>query len=153
MISTEEKAKFERIASLSSWDIAREYGCHFSGDVDPINHGGFFYDARDWDAYGYAQCVEFWEDYEHDCLVVQRGVINRPDDDDMESVWRGIGIDADSEERDNIHAQIEAARSYCGIEPDGTDYPELKNFRLEDWKEWRIWRSIDPWLRQLGSNA
>lgn len=151
MIPPEEKARYDHLASLGAWEIARFYGCDYSGDCNPLEHGGYFYDSRNWEAYGYASCVEFWEDCENDCLVVQRGTINKPSNpEDMESAWQCIGIAPDDENRSNIHAQIDAIRSYCGIEPDGTSYPDLKNFRLEDWQEWRIWRSIDGWLRFLG---
>ena len=151
MISPEEKAKFERIASMSSWDIAKHYGCSFSGDCNPIEHGGFFYDSRDWEAYGYASCVEFWDDHENGCLIVQRGTIQKPSQpEDMNSAFRCIGMAVDDENRENIHAQIEAVRYYCGIEPDGTSYPDLKNFDLDQWQEWRIWRSIEGYIQPLG---
>ena len=150
MIPQETKERFQRIADMSGWDIAKEYGCGYSGDGSPIPHGGFFYDARDWELYGYASCVEFWLDSESGSIVVECGTINRPDD--MESDFRCIGIGPDDPNRDNVHCQIEACKAYWGYEPIedfGGRY--VKSFRLDDWPhEWRIWRSVDGWLRQIG---
>ncbi len=151
-ISPEEKQLYQHIADLAGWNIAKHYNCGYSGDSDPIQHGGFFYDVRDWEKYGYANCVELWMDPEsEDVLHVQTGTINKPyRPEDMESCWQSMEIDSDDEIRSNINAQIEVVRSSWGIEPDGTKYPCVKTFRLAEWAEWRIWRSVAGWLTSLG---
>lgn len=137
----------EQLASMSSWQIAETFGCHFSGDANPIEHGGFFYDARDWEDYGYASCVEFWEDPETHALIVQPGTIRKwSNDRERASALQFCGID----EFESIHAQIDACRYYLGIEPDGTEYPYLKAFNLETWSEKNIWKSVRGWIEQLG---
>lgn len=152
MIPQETKERFRRIASMNAWDIADEYGCSYSGDRSPIPHGGFFYDTRDWEEYGYASIVEFWLDSESGSIVVECGTVNRPDD--MESDFQCLGIGPDDPERNNIHAQIAACRYGSGIEPsEDFNGRYVKSFKLDDWKEWRIWRSVDGWIRQLGQNA
>jgi hypothetical protein len=83
----------ERLTELCGWDVAEAFGCHYTGDADPIHHGGIFYDARDWEADGYASCVEFWEDPDTEALVVQPGTIRKPDD--MEAAFRCIGAEGE----------------------------------------------------------
>jgi len=151
MISADEKALCEKLASLPGWSIAEMFNCGYEGDADPIYHGGLFYDVRDWEQHGYANSVEFFEDSETEHLVVQRGTIYRPTSDkDWESCWSCVGISKDSPERENIHAQISAVRAWSGTGCDGTGYPDLKEFDLETWKEWRIWRSVHEWIKALG---
>ena len=135
----------QQLADMTPHDIAKAFGCGYDGDVNPLDHGGFFYDYRDWEANGYANVVEFWHDDENGCLVVQPGTVSKPAD--MAPAFRCIGMKAS----DNVHAQIDAARSYCGIEPDGTHYPDLKNFKLENWKERNIWGSVRGWIESLGA--
>ena len=137
---------FHALASMSAWDVAKTLGCYYSGDSNAIEHGGYFYDASDWEAYGYASCVEFWLDPEakEDTLCILVGTINKPDD--MSSAFSYCGTPEG--EHENIHAQIDAVRSYCGIEPD--DYQEFQRaYKLSTWKEWRIWKRVTPLLLQL----
>lgn len=151
MVTTEEKEFFQRLASMSGWNIADEFGIHYSGDSNPIPHGGFFYNVGNWEKEGYADVVEFWDDHEHKCQVVQQGTIHKPKTEaEWESVWSSIGCEANDEIRNNIHAQIEAVRCHSGIMPKGITYPYLKDFDLETWAEWRIWRSIAGMLKELG---
>lgn len=145
---TANKPTDQELASMSGWDIAKALGCEYSGDCNPIRHGGFFYDARDWEAWGYANIVEFWDDPEtkDDILVVQRGTIHKPDD--MSGAFRCC--DVPESEQGNIHAQIEACRYYGGIETDDEDRLQPRRYNLDNWKEWRIWKSIRPLIEQLG---
>jgi hypothetical protein len=135
----------DKISESTPWAFAEAVGIGYSGDMNPMQHGGFFYGFKDWEAYDYAAVVEFWHDPENGKLVVQLGTVHKPDD--MEPAFRCSGIGA--EEQSNIHAQIEACRAYGGIEPDGTDYPFLKSFDLETWRERNIWKSVRGWIEQL----
>jgi hypothetical protein len=47
-----------RLHHLSGWDIATKIGCVFSGDMNPIDHGGLFYKLDNLD-HDYIPCVEF----------------------------------------------------------------------------------------------
>lgn len=153
-MSETTKLTNEQLSDMSPWDIADHYGIGYSGDLNPIEHGGYFYSIEEWDKWGYASCVEFWEDPETHALVVQTGTINKPDsDEEMESAFLCSGFDGDGDSgelRDNVHVQIECVKGYMGMEPDGTCYPHLKSFRLEDWKERNIWKSIRAWIEDLG---
>lgn len=149
-VTAEDKATYVKLASLSAWEIADHFGCHYDGDSNPIEHGGFFYDTRDWESGGYASTVEFWWDDDADQLVVQRGTISKPQD--LAACWNCAGTPDDPDLRNDTRAQIEAVKSYWGITPDGVTYPDLMNFRLDDWAEWRLWRSVAPWLKALGDS-
>lgn len=142
--------------SLSAWDIAKLIGCHYSGDSNTIEYGGVFYDPRDWQKYGYANCVELWidPDSKEDTLRITIGTIHR--DSDMSGPFSCIGHNPDNLDQHGepipadtlTHIEIEACRYYSGIEPD--DYQEFqRSYKLAHWKEWRIWKSLLPILSSL----
>jgi hypothetical protein len=148
----------------TGWQIAEELGLSYSGDSDPINHGGIFYEVRNWLPYGYASAVELYplEERGEERLLVTRGTINRPDDEDrMQSalgcagaveLWeemRQRGRNDPNNVRGLIHLEIEACRAYMGIEPSGSGSDE-KVYKVASWrKEWRLWRSMLPLLLSL----
>jgi hypothetical protein len=150
MASTLSKSELQSIACKPAWDIAQHFHCDYYGDSDCFEYGGFFYDTRTWEQ-GYARVVEFWQDPEDDDrLIVQQGRIHRPaTNKDWELCWSSAGI-TDPETKQNIHAQISIVGQASGIRPAGITYPHLKSFRLTDWQQWRILRSIEPWLQALG---
>lgn len=143
------KAYYQELASLSGWDIAKRLGCHYSGDSDPIQHDGFFYDVRDWENYRHANVVEFWNDVDNKRLVIQRGTIDSPDGPihggEWMEVWKSFGLSPTI----NIYAQIEACRYAKGIVPDGTAYPDVMTYKWNEWQDWRIWKSCEHWIREL----
>lgn len=138
-----ERVLCEAYASWDAWRIAAHIGCSYTGDANVLVYGGLFYSVRDWDAWGYADCVEFYEHPERDTVVIARGCINKPDgDESMRSALRCIGVD---EEESDIHVQIEAACSWGGMETKDI----VGEFGLDTWHEWRIWRKCLPALRSL----
>lgn len=153
MIPQADKERFQRIANLDAYDIAAEYGCDYSGDSDPINHDGFFFDARDWERYGYASIVEFWtnDDGREQITIVECRTVNKPSD--MGPVWQSYGIGPDDPIRDSVQAQIEAVKSWHGSDPvEDFSGPYVKRFNLADWpNHWRIWRSVEGWIKSLGA--
>ena len=142
-IAPEERAFYERLASLSGWDIAKELGLSYCGDTDPIRHGGYFYNPAKWDEWGYAPAVEFWWDDESDRVCVSPGTINRPDD--MERVFLLSGLAR--EHQGSTLAQIEATKNHGGFEPD--EYTPTHTYDPDTWAEWRLWRSVLPMLRSI----
>ena len=142
------KADFERMAGQSGWTIAEQAGCHYMGDGSPIPHDGTFYDARDWVQGEYANCVDIWFDEDNQVLMVQRGTINKPEFDELREMMLNSGID-DKPTLDNVHAQIEAVRYQWGIEYGEDDW--VRRYKLSDWHEWRIWKSIFPLILDLAS--
>lgn len=137
----------KELASMSGWDIAKALGCHYSGDSDPIRHGGFFYSILDWEENGYADCIEFWSDDGDGKLRIYTGTIHRLEGKELESAFGCVGLE--DGQRGNIHAQIDACKSYAGMEPnyDGV----ATTFGLENWKEHRIWARVRPLIERLSS--
>jgi hypothetical protein len=149
--------------SWTGWQIAEELGLNYSGDSDPINHGGVYYETRNWLPYGYASAVELYplDDRSEDSILVTRGTINRPDNADrMRGALGCVGAielweemrEAGRNDPNNylglIHLEIEACRAYMGIEPN--HYTQDKTYKVASWrKEWRLWRSILPLLLSL----
>jgi len=146
------------LADLSGYDIARVLGCHYTGDVSPIPHGGIFYSVRNWSSYGYASCVEIEviaHSVDEGIVLVTRGTIHRSDDEPrmlaaldcigMRDEWDRIASDPNN--GSIYHLEIEACRAYRGIEPDGIGE---WTFPLATWREWRIWRKVRPWIEELG---
>ena len=146
IVTDAERDLFRKLASMSGWAIADHFGCEFDGDSNPIDHGGFFYSLANWEAYGYADAVEFWHDHDANRLVVQRGTINRPDD--IGAAMRCIGISPGSPEYGEPRAQVSAAKAYFGMECE-PHYPDMLTFNPDAWKGWRIWRAVAPFLRDL----
>jgi hypothetical protein len=158
--------------SWTGWQIAEELGLSYSGDSNPIDHGGVYYETRNWLPYGYASAVELYPMEERqgssyrapieELLLVMGGTINRPDDaDGMRSALDTIGMREEWEEMREmgrndpnnylglIHLEIEACRAYMGIEPSGSGSDE-KIYKVATWrKEWRLWRSMLPLLLSL----
>lgn len=146
MVTESEKTRFREMASLAGWDVAKAYGVAYSGDSDPIRHGGFFYNTADWSEYGYADAVEFWLEEETNTLVVQRGTINKVDDDELTKLIESTYDDVDPTD---IHLQIDACKGHWGVDNEGPMYPDTLRFNLDNWSEWRIWRSVEFMLNGL----
>lgn len=70
----------KKLAEMDAWAIAEHFNLGYSGDMNVIEHGGYFYNLRSWEEYGYASCVEFWWDHDRDAVVVECGTINKPSD-------------------------------------------------------------------------
>ncbi len=150
MSQTTQKLTNEQLADMPPWQIADAIGIGYDGDINPVEHGGFFYDFRDWERWGYANAVEFWEDPETHALVVQTGTIHKPND--MTATLLHFGAELADEERNNIHFQISACKAHISMQCDGTEYTYLKTFNPDHWrKEKNIWKSIRGWIEALGA--
>ena len=134
------KACMERPA----WEIAETLGIGYSGDCSPVPHGGVFYSRHDWNC-GYADAVEIWDDPDSDRVCVSIGIINKLEGADMDSAFDCIGIDVDDPLRANVDCQIDACRSYGGIEPDMHIQP--RSFHVD--REWSLWRYARPHIEAL----
>lgn len=126
----------------SPWDIADRLGIDYSGDMSPIPHDGYFYDASHWLECGSAAVVEFCT--LEDAVIVSIGDIERPSNvEEMKKAlrccgWRYsddiIGIENDhdgeviaSDPETISRVEIEAIKSYRGM---FTDFSET--FRFND---------------------
>jgi hypothetical protein len=130
------------LSSMSGWQIAQAYGCHYTGDASPIPHRGTFYNLDNWGFDGWAECVYLSEN--EGILYVSCGSI--PYRHNMDRALACIGIDSDGPYATNPHAQFEACKAYWGFEADDT-----RTFRLSTWREERIWGAIAKWIMELGS--
>lgn len=140
-MATETRGKefFQHVASLAGWDVAKLAGCDYSGDHDPIQHGGFFYETENWEKYGYANIVDFCL-LDDGYLYVEQGTVNRPNDTAklLTAIRNFCGEYVDVH---NIHVQIDYCKGYNGY--DHSEYGPTRKYRLEDWPhEWRIWKSV-----------
>lgn len=124
----------KRLRTGNPWDIAKELGIRYSGDMNTIPHGGTYYETSNWEANGYCDFVRFQES--EGTLYVELGTANRPDD--MLPALKCIGMD-DSEESDNMLVQIEACLAYGHYDIDtcqtfesdnGTDWGDFPEFRI-----------------------
>ena len=176
-MSVKEKAEQFGLSSLNGWELAEFFGCGYTGDCDPINHGGTFYDNRDWKEHGYASCVSFSQI--DGKLLVESGTIHKPsNEDDIASAHECC--DTPDELRDDVGAQIEACLFYWGCETscdfggpysrwfeercdynedddDDWDWIELMSFVRQDedkygekFTEEQLLESVSGWLRFLG---
>lgn len=146
MISSEEREALIGLADRSGPEIARHFGCEYTGDVDPIRHGGTFYDARKWSEDGSASVVEFREGRGDNETIVARGYVYRPRGGGLLDAMRSCWGDRHEELVGDARSEIEAALSWSGIEEDSA-----KTYNLDTWKDWRIFRSVKTWLEALGN--
>lgn len=106
---------------MSPWRIAEHYGVGYAGDLNPFDHGGYFYRTDEWTAYGTADTVGFCADDGQTWLT--SGSAYRPDD--FTEAFKCCDIPA--EHQGNICAQIEASAWYHG-----TDAETLKTYSDDD---------------------
>jgi hypothetical protein len=154
----------DKLASLAGWDLAGQLGCQFSGDCNYTDHGGYFYDAREWRRNGYASAVEFCRlADDDDSLHVSCGSIPRPDSlsDCLASCgWKydgtGSAIALVNESGEVItdldimaRVEIESCRGHWGIEPQ-EDFGGPYVQRFEDGTEdAEILEAVIGWLEGL----
>lgn len=133
----------EYMTTLSGWDIAEWCGCYYSGDSDPLNHGGYFYNLTNWERkrWNYADFVELIpvQDGKEEKVIVSEGTIHNGS---LQSAFRCLGIeDVDTSDP---HMQVEACKCYFGAE---SNYE--KTYTLANWKEWRLWKRILPLIKAM----
>ena len=117
-----KKLTIKALRELSPWVIAKELSICYSGDMNTIPHGGYFYSTENWKKYGYADAVEFC-DYEGRTLVTV-GTIHKNDlvdalrccgfETDGANVWQS----GDEPMPITPEIEIECCQAYAGIETD-----------------------------------
>lgn len=139
------------LRTRSPWEIAAELGLRYSGDLNPIPHGGYFYSTKAWEAYGYAEIVKFSES--EGILYLESRTINRPSNTSDNEIlgYSGWTIDTDTGEviseydksvvSDTVTPEIliECIEGYCGSECDfryrfssdnGKDWGDFPEFQI-----------------------
>lgn len=138
------------LSSMSGWDVAKHFGCDYTGDANPIDHDGTFYDARDWEQYGYASCVQFTRIADDDdALLIECGTIHKPED--MQPCYECCGVGDDVEK--TTHVQIECALAYYGAEPTEDMSGRLSQRFADGTDEDEIWNAVTGWLQFLGTKG
>lgn len=137
----------------SPWAIAEKFGLHYSGDMCPVPHGGYWYSAKNWREFGYANAISISES--EGVLLVESITINRVESnlDSMKKFSDFDSVVADCESRGfpaNIDLlEIEGFASYCGVEVDGTITFESDNGKnWGEFPEFQIMKAVrDMWSR------
>jgi hypothetical protein len=148
-------ASLDQLQSSPAWDVARYFRCGYEGDTNVYDHGGCFFDTRDWRDHGYANALDIWQDpdSDRDCTCATVGTIHRI-----------TGLEDLKDFRDFMHDCLPPAKypsgvvslehatlleiSYCkgqyGVEPDEAAIA----YRF--YKEHRMWKTIWQLLQGLG---
>ena len=122
------------LESDSPWEIAKDLGIHYTGDVNPFDHDGCFYELSNWKEYGYA-CVVRVMRYDGR-IAWEAGTVNWTSPAHMEDAYRCCGVDADELTADSrANAEVECLLAYSGMEVDSS-----KEFDGEV-KERKFWKS------------
>lgn len=114
--------------SFNPHQLAADGLVHYCGDVDPLNHDGYWYDSSTWLHDGYASCIEVLvlldgpANARH--ILVSKLVVNKPKD--MTKALESCGTPQSY--HDNVNAQIEACKGYMGAEPDESDWREPSTY-------------------------
>ena len=77
-MKTATKLTAEKLMAMNPSTIAKEFNCGFSGDMNPFDHGGFFYRLEDWQRYGYAETIGFSNG--DDSTWLESGCVNQRQD-------------------------------------------------------------------------
>jgi hypothetical protein len=110
-----------RLSRLDPWAIARRFGLHYSGDTNPVDHGGYFYRVTPTTIEdGYAEGFRFVD--VEGVTHLESLTINLPDE--WEELCRALecvgwdGDDGDLYDIDPLLVTIEAGESYGWAEWD-----------------------------------
>lgn len=143
-ITLADVSHWRRLSRLPGHEVAEFYGLSYDGDVDPIEHGGTFFNPERWFEDDGCDVIEFYESPKNGRLVVQRGRAYRSDERvarACESMGQPVPTDA--------RLQIIAVLGYWGYEPDSLGYPDVMSFDLDTWKRWRVWKNVDKLLGSI----
>lgn len=126
-MSKTTKRKFPTLKSLiedSPWEIAKKFGVHYSGDLCPVPHGGYWYETNHWREHGYATAIQISKS--EDILWVEERTINKHDD--LAAALRHSGFDPVISYPDEV--EIEACMAY------GSECDRHRRFVSDNGKDW-----------------
>lgn len=140
------KITIKQLRDGSPWDNAKRLGIAYTGDSSTIPHGGTFYETKNWQQYGYAECLQFCES--EGTLWVERGTINRPSD--IAPCLGSSGWVVNSEGQvvqehngdlvaDEVtpELEIECVLGHWGMDVDSTDTYIEKDYSFPEFKIWQ----------------
>lgn len=140
MSKTTER-KFPTMKSLiedSPWEIAKKFGVHYSGDLCPVPHGGYWYETNHWQGHGYATAIQISES--DGVLWVEERTINKPDSMTESLAFYGFRVSPEDSTRvvtdsgDEFEltpsVEIEACMAY------GSENQRCRLFDSDNGKDW-----------------
>lgn len=141
----------EQAQSADPWEVAKLFGVHFTGDINPFDHSGFFYRSDEWDSYDYASTIGFSTDDSHTWL--ESGCVNKRGDE-KEIIRRDFSHEDEEtllKMEANIHCQIEAAFYNWGNENEPiktyTEEDAYRGCELEAWTT--ILEQLQAWSEEM----
>jgi len=149
-MSTTTEHKWE---PLPAYAIADDAGCHYTGDVNVVDHDGTFYSIEHWEAYGYAECVRFYR-----CegrLYVECATINRPERGELVRMLSELDLDFEINEENRVHVEIVETLYHWGAET-SEDFsgPFIQTFDADEFgdvNESEVWPAVESWIRSLSA--
>jgi hypothetical protein len=131
----------------SPWELAKAIGLGYGGDMNPVPHGGLWYDYSRWETHGeaaYTRC------YPADgAFAVERGTIYKPDAKTIASAYNCCGIHlADVPEELRTRVEIESVVAHSSTEQDDMQWFEKDENHYDDFNEFKICRLIREYLNQ-----
>jgi len=132
----------KQLRDSSPWEIAEQLGVRYTGDMNPIPHGGCFYSVHNWEQ-GYAEGVRFQES--EGTLWVESVTINKKE---LGPALKSLDIFEHQPITKEL--EIEAVLSYWGAEVDSSTVYASDNGK--DWgefPEFQIWKAARPLIIAL----
>lgn len=108
----------------SPWNIAEKFGVHYNGDMNPIPHGGVWFDSKNWNENEYATAIRIQESA--GTLWVELCTINRYD-----GIEKALSFCDIESEKVSIEEEIYACLSYVWV-----DIEETTTFESDNGKDW-----------------
>lgn len=138
------RISIKKAMAMRPYELAKKLGIHYSGDVNPFNHGGMFFESKNWPVYGYAECVEFYQ--VGNVTNVCCATINKLEGDDLLSALCCASVP--DECHNNIEAIIYACYSYAGCEL-VEDFDGVHHESFDECQEFKAWNCALPHILNL----
>jgi len=135
----------DALMDLSPWEIAQRLGIRYTGDMNPFDHDGTFYETSNWEKYGYACCVRIIS--ADGRRFSESATIHRPGD--LAKCIESAGLDPELEL--NTEAEIESVLGYWGAETDEDFSGQYLHNFPDDVSERRFWKHCAGWILGLAS--
>ena len=143
MIDISPEQAYQMDPSELASKFSKEY-CHYFGDINPFDHGGYFYNTLNWEKDGYAEIIIF-EQFEDETWLFS-GIIHKIDDPkEVQSSLRILGLENEIPDDLTIHHFIEAAKAHSGYESD-LSLGCWREDESGDEGEMKSWELVIDWL-------
>ena len=134
--------------------IAKAFNVHYTGDLNPFDHGGIFYRSDSWQRYGYAETIGFVAG--DSTTYVESGTINcHPKfERNMRSAFSHLDKGTLDELMTDLDFQIQETFAHWGHEPEvlGT-YTEEDSGEPGEEQAWgHILRQLFAWKNEELAN-